>query len=74
MLGCGRVDIPTSQPPNIPTMSILVGRFFQLIGMILLPLGLLVGLFQNNIALEVRLLFIGGGFFLVGWLMARKKE
>jgi hypothetical protein len=55
-------------------MSTLLGRFFQLIGMILLPLGLLVGLVQNNIALEVRLLFIGGGFFLVGWLMARKKE
>ncbi|MEK6372771.1 MAG: hypothetical protein AABO58_08745 [Acidobacteriota bacterium] len=54
-------------------MSILAGRFFQLIGMILLPIGLLVGLVQGNIALEVRLLFIGGGSFLVGWLMARKK-
>lgn len=54
-------------------MSILAGRFFQLIGMILLPIGLLVGLVQGNIALEVRLLFIGGAFFLVGWLMARKK-
>jgi len=54
-------------------MAILLGRFLQLIGMILLPIGLLVGLVQNNIALEVRLLFIGGGFFLVGWLMARKR-
>jgi hypothetical protein len=24
------------------------------------------------VALEVRLLFIGGAFFLVGWLMAKK--
>ena len=54
-------------------MSTLLGRFSQLIGMILLPIGLLVGLVQNNVALEVRLLFIGGAFFLVGWLMARRK-
>ena len=54
-------------------MSVLVGRLFQLIGMILLPMGLMVGLLQNNVALEVRLLFIGGAFFVIGWLMARKK-
>ena len=53
-------------------MAALFGRLFQLIGMILLPIGLMVGLLQDNIALEVRLLFIGGAFFLVGWLMARK--
>jgi hypothetical protein len=54
-------------------MSVLVGRFFQMIGMILLPIGLMVGLLQDNVALEVRLLCIGGGFFVVGWLMARKR-
>lgn len=54
-------------------MSILFGRFFQLIGMILLPIGLMIGLLQNNVALEVRLLWIGGAFFVTGWLMARKK-
>ncbi len=54
-------------------MSLLLGRFFQLIGMILLPIGLFIGMAQNNVALEVRLLFIGGGFFLAGWLMARKR-
>jgi len=54
-------------------MSVLVGRFFQLIGMILLPIGLMVGLLQNKVTLEVRLLFIGGAFFVIGWLMARKK-
>ena len=53
-------------------MSVLAGRFCQLIGMILLPIGLMMGLFQNNVALEVRLLCIGGGFFLAGWLLARK--
>lgn len=53
-------------------MSVLAGRFCQLIGMILLPIGLMMGLFQDNVALEVRLLCIGGGFFVVGWLLARK--
>jgi hypothetical protein len=57
-------------PPPMPT---LFGRFFQLLGMILLPIGLMIGMLQDNVNLEVRLLFIGGAFFLVGWLMARKK-
>ena len=55
-------------------MGALFGRLFQLIGMIILPIGLLVGLVQDNVALEVRLLFIGGAFFLAGWLMARKRS
>jgi hypothetical protein len=54
-------------------MTLLFGRLFQLVGMILLPIGLSIGLFQNNVLLEVRMLFIGGAFFVVGWLMARKK-
>ena len=54
-------------------MSPLFGRIFQIIGMVLLPIGLSIGLFQNNVQLEVRLLFIGGAFFVVGWLMARRR-
>lgn len=54
-------------------MSGLLGRFFQIVGMVLLPIGLSIGLFQNKVQLEVRLLFIGGAFFVVGWLMTRKK-
>ena len=54
-------------------MNVLLGRFFQLVGMILLPIGLMIGLLQNNVRLEVRMLFIGGTLFVVGWLMARKK-
>jgi hypothetical protein len=53
-------------------VSSLFGRLFQLIGMIILPIGLLTGLLKDNVALEVRLLFIGGAIFLVGWLMAKK--
>ena len=54
-------------------MNVLFGRLFQLVGMIILPIGLLIGLLRDNVTLEVRLLFIGGAFFLAGWLMARKK-
>jgi hypothetical protein len=54
-------------------MSVLLGRFFQLIGLIMLPIGLMIGLLQDNDALEVRMLFIGGAFFVVGWLMGRKR-
>jgi hypothetical protein len=54
-------------------MTVLLGRLFQLVGLIILPIGLSIGLFQENAQLEVRLLFIGGGFFVVGWLMARKR-
>jgi len=54
-------------------MTILLGRLFQIIGLIILPIGLSIGLFQDNAQLEVRLLFVGAGFFVVGWLMARKR-
>ena len=55
-------------------MNVLLGRFFQLIGMILLPIGLLYGLAKNQIDIEVRLLFIGGAFFVIGWLLARQRK
>ena len=53
-------------------MNVLLGRFLQLAGLLLLPIGLMIGLFQNNIRLEVNLLFIGGFLFTAGWLLARK--
>ncbi|MEO6487902.1 MAG: hypothetical protein ABIO78_08190 [Thermoanaerobaculia bacterium] len=55
-------------------MTALLGRFLQMMGMVLLPAGLMIGLFRNNIALEVRLLFIGGALFVLGWLLSRKNE
>lgn len=55
-------------------MSTLLGRLFQVIGMMLLPVGLLIGVLQDNVRLEVRLLFIGAAFFVVGWLLSRKAK
>ena len=54
-------------------MNALFGRFFQLVGLVILPIGLFIGLFRDDVTLEVRLLFVGGAFFLIGWLMARRK-
>jgi hypothetical protein len=54
-------------------VTVLVGRFLQLMGMIILPIGLMTGLFRDNVALEVRLLAIGGTLFVLGWLLARKR-
>jgi len=54
----------------IPTL----GRLLQLIGLVLLPIGLSYGLFNDNVAMEVRLLGVGGAMFVLGWLMARKTE
>jgi hypothetical protein len=54
-------------------MSVLVGRFFQLVGMIVLPVGLLIGMSGGDLRTEEAMLFIGAGFFLVGWLMARSR-
>jgi hypothetical protein len=57
-----------------PQMTTLFGRFFQLIGMILLPIALMIGLGNGNVQLETRMLFIGIGFFFAGWLMARQRS
>ena len=59
-------------PVTLRRVSALFGRFLQLIGMIILPIGLLTGLLKDNVNMEVRLLFIGGAIFLIGWLMAKK--
>lgn len=55
-------------------MSALVGRFLQLVGLVLLPVALMVGLIQDKVRLEVLLLAIGGAIFTVGWLLGRKPE
>lgn len=53
-------------------MKVYFGRSLQLLGMLILPIGLMYGLVKNDIGTEVRLLWIGGAFFVVGWMLARK--
>lgn len=53
-------------------MKPLIGRALQLLGLIILPAGLLIGLAGGQVRLEVKLMFIGGAIFLLGWLLAKK--
>jgi uncharacterized membrane protein YgdD (TMEM256/DUF423 family) len=55
-------------------MNILFGRFFMLIGMVILPIGLMYGLARDDLRMEEKLLVVGGVFFLIGWLMARTRR
>jgi hypothetical protein len=55
-------------------VTAILGRLCQLIGLLLLPIGLSYGLLKDDISVEVRLLFIGGAFFALGWLMSRQKN
>jgi hypothetical protein len=54
-------------------MSALIGRLLQIVAMFLLPIGLGFGLFGNNIAMEVRLLAIGGTLFVIGWFLGKRE-
>lgn len=54
-------------------MSPTIGRLLQMIGMVLLPIGLSYGLLKDNIRLEVQLLALGGFLFVLGWILARKQ-
>ena len=53
-------------------MSATIGRLLQLIGMIILPIGLAYGLVKNEIRLEVQLLALGGFLYLLGWILAKR--
>ncbi len=53
-------------------MMVQFGKLLQVFGMLLLPIGLGMGLFRNNITIEVRLLAIGGAMFVIGWLLTKR--
>ena len=52
-------------------MKFAFGRGLQLVGLTLVGLGLVVGLARDDQRYEERMLFAGGGVFLVGWLLVR---
>lgn len=55
-------------------MSASLGRLLQLIGMIILPIGLLYGLVRGEIRIEVQLLALGGFLFVLGWILSRERR
>jgi hypothetical protein len=46
----------------------------QLVGMIVLPIGLSYGLLRDDIKTEVRLLALGGFLFVLGWILSRDRR
>lgn len=55
-------------------MSSLTGRILQLVGLIVLPIGLSYGLLNDDIRTEVRLLAAGGFLFVLGWILSRERK
>ncbi len=52
-------------------MRFAIGRAFQLVGLTLVGMGLVVGLVKGDLRYEERMLFSGGAVFIVGWLFVR---
>ena len=47
------------------------GRALQLVGIVLVGVGLGIGLFRDDLRTEERMFFAGGGVFFTGWLLVR---
>jgi hypothetical protein len=54
-------------------MTAAAGRLLQIAGLIILPIGFSYGMFHDNVQMEVRLLFVGGAVFVIGWLLGRRR-
>jgi len=54
-------------------MMAQLGRILQYVALLLLPFGLGAGLFRNNVALEVKLMWTGGALFVIGWLLTKSR-
>ncbi len=55
-------------------MTATIGRLLQLIGMIVLPIGLLYGLVRGEIRTEVQLLALGGFLYVLDWILGRNSR
>lgn len=47
------------------------GRALQLVGIVLVGVGLGIGLFRDDLRYEERMFFAGGSVFFTGWLLVR---
>ncbi|HEX7613867.1 MAG TPA: hypothetical protein VF554_01195 [Thermoanaerobaculia bacterium] len=52
-------------------MRFAIGRSLQLVGIVLVGLGLAIGLVRDDLKYEERMFFAGGGVFFAGWLLVR---
>ena len=54
-------------------MSSLVGRLLQVSALIILPIALSYGLFNDDVRTEVQLLALGGFLFILGRILNRER-
>jgi len=47
------------------------GRGLQLVGLVIVGLGLAIGLLKGDLRYEERMFFAGSGVFIAGWLLVR---
>lgn len=52
-------------------MRFSLGRALQLVGIVLVGVGLVIGLVRDDLRYEERMFFAGAGVFVVGWLLVR---
>ena len=52
-------------------MRFTFGRGLQLVGLVLVGLGLAIGLLRSDLRYEERMLLAGGAVFFAGWLLVR---
>ncbi len=52
-------------------MKFSIGRALQLVGIVLVGVGLAVGLVKDDLRYEERMFFAGAGVFVAGWLLVR---
>lgn len=54
----------------------LLSKGLELLGLLIVPVALLVGLFEENNAMmrELTILFVGAGIFLIGYALERYAE
>jgi hypothetical protein len=48
-----------------------VGRGLQIVGLVLVGLGLGIGLLTDDLRYEERMFLAGGGVFFAGWVLVR---
>ncbi|MDL2718595.1 MAG: hypothetical protein PT977_12650 [Acidobacteriota bacterium] len=52
-------------------MRFAIGRSLQLVGIVLVGVGLAIGLLRDDLRYEERMFFAGSGVFFAGWLLVK---
>lgn len=52
-------------------MRFALGRALQLVGIVLVGVGLAIGVVRDDLKYEERMFFAGAGVFAAGWLLVR---